>query len=293
VTKTKKTKRFLFYASVAIFIILSYVIILYAQGYKYSISQVKFLRTGAISLRMNVSARIFLDDKLDGSTSFFNNAYSIDRLLPGTYEISVQKNGFSSWEKTASVEEGFVVDFSAIILLPKEGEKKQKLFEEVALLFKNLAPIPVIQPKPSSSSRPKIKQSPSPSPSPTQESIQELYILDSKEGKLYDNTDGQFKEIANNVLGFRLSKNKNKIAWWNSNELWIVWLNDQNYQPFYKKNDKEMMTRFQIPIQNGAWFRDEDHVILELEQHDSRNRPYSIYRVIETDKRGGVNIVEL
>ncbi|OGM97540.1 MAG: hypothetical protein A2817_01995 [Candidatus Yanofskybacteria bacterium RIFCSPHIGHO2_01_FULL_39_8b] len=292
-TKTKKTKRFLFYASVAIFIILSYVIILYAQGYKYSISQVKFLRTGAISLRMNVSARIFLDDKLDGSTSFFNNAYSIDRLLPGTYEISVQKNGFSSWEKTASVEEGFVVDFSAIILLPKEGEKKQKLFEEVALLFKNLAPIPVIQPKPSSSSRPKIKQSPSPSPSPTQESIQELYILDSKEGKLYDNTDGQFKEIANNVLGFRLSKNKNKIAWWNSNELWIVWLNDQNYQPFYKKNDKEMMTRFQIPIQNGAWFRDEDHVILELEQHDSRNRPYSIYRVIETDKRGGVNIVEL
>ncbi|MBI2064568.1 MAG: hypothetical protein HYT62_00760 [Candidatus Yanofskybacteria bacterium] len=72
-----------------------------------------------------------------------------------------------------------------------------------------------------------------------------------------------------------------------------MWLNDTSYQPFYKKGDKELITRFLIPIQNGTWFRGEDHIILELEQKDPKGRQYSIYRIIEIDKRGGINIVEL
>src|SRR3989344_8384341 len=101
---TRKTKKWLFYSAVVVFLLLGYVVILYAQGYRYSLSEGKFQRTGAISLKVNTGAKIFLDDELQGDTSFFSSAYSIDRLLPGSYRLSVQKEGYSSWQKRATVE---------------------------------------------------------------------------------------------------------------------------------------------------------------------------------------------
>src|SRR3989344_3336271 len=250
---TRKTKKWLFYSAVAVFLLLSGIVILYAQGYKYSFSENKFLRTGAISLKVNRDAKIFLNDELQGNTSFFNSAYSIDRLLPEDYRLAVQEDGYSTWQKTATVEEGFVIDFPNVLILPEEGEEEQKLFEEVDLLFKEV----------------------------------ELSKISSK----------SMEEIPTDIIknsdGFRLSENENKLAWWKSNEFWVLWLTDQNYQPFHKKGDKELVTRFSTTIQNVIWFRGEDHLVLELERFDSKNRPYSIYQVIEIDKRGGVNIVEL
>lgn len=290
---TKRSKRILFYSAVAIFLLLSYVIILYAQGYKYSFSERKFSRTGAISLKTNTDADVLLDDKLDGGTSFFNNSYSIDRLLPGTYKLTVQKEDHSVWQKRVTVEEGLVVDFPEILLLPEEGEEEQKLFEEVRLLFESLEPIPTIKPSPSIKPRTAASPSISPSPQSTPEPTESGFVLDSRNKKLFRSIDQELVEIAENVDGFRLSENENKIAWWNKNEIWIMWLNDQNFQPFHKKGEKELVTRFLIPIQNATWFRGENHIILELEQKDSKGRLYSIYRIIEIDKRGGVNIIEL
>lgn len=250
---TKRTKRWLFYSAVMVFLLLSYVVVLYAQGYKYSLSEGRFLRTGAISLKVNTGARIYIDDQLQGDTSFFGSNYSIDRLLPGKYKVTVQKDNYASWQKITVVADGFVTDFPNILILPEEGEGEQKLFDEVNSIFKNLD----ISPMASLSTE----------------------IFSPEEIK--------------NMKGYRVSENNHKLAWWTENELWVAWLSDQNYQPFYKAGKKELITRFRIPIQNGAWFRDEDHLVLELEQKDSKNRPYSIFRIIETDKRGGVNIVEL
>src|SRR3989344_4547391 len=300
---TKRTKRYLFYSALAFFLLLSYVIILYAQGYKYNLSEFQFFRTGTVALKVNTDAKVFLNDELQGGTSFFNNSYSIDGLLPGTYEIMVQRDGYSQWKKTAIVEEGFVTDYSNILILPEQGEDEQNLFDEVALLFKELEPVPTVKitPSPSPSKNQTVTKnslkSPSPIPtslmSPTPDISDEPFLLDNKSGILYRNSDDQMEEIAKGVKGFRLSQNSNKITWWSSNELWVIWLNDQNYQPFYKRGDTELITRLQIPIQNGTWFRGEDHIILELEQTDSKGRPYSIYRIFEIDKRGGVNVIEL
>jgi len=274
---TTKTKRLLFYSAVAVFLLLSFLAILYAQGYKYSFSERKFQRTGVIALKVNTDAKIFLDNQIEGETSFFNNTFSVNRLLPGSYKLSVQKDSYSLWQKRVALEEGFIVDFSKILLLPEEGEEEKALFDEVGLLFKKLAPVPALK---TSSNR-------------TSELTEESFILDVKNKKLLQKIDQELKELATNVIGFKLSENKNKIAWWTSNELWVMWLNDTNYQPFYKKGDKELITRFLTPIQNATWFRDEDHIVLELEEIDSKGRSYSIYKVSEIDKRGGVNIIEL
>lgn len=292
---TKKTKRLFFYTAVAVFLILSYVVMLYAQGYKYSFSEGTFQRTGAISLKVNTGAKVFLDDEVQGDTSFFSSAYSIDRLLPGNYTLSIHKDGYSPWQKKVTVEGGFLVDFPEILILPEDGEEEQKLFDEVDELFKELEPVPTIK-LPILSPSEKQNRGSSISELSSKSSIEigtTPFILDVKTGKFYHNNNQQLEEVAVGVKGFRLSENENKIAWWTANEFWVMWLNDTSYQPFYKKGDKELITRFLIPIQNGAWFRGEDHFILELEQKDSRGRVYSIYRIVEIDKRGGVNIVEL
>lgn len=250
---TKRTKRILFYSAVAIFLALSYAAILYAQGYQYSFSEGKFQRTGAISLKVNTGAKIFIDDKLEGQTSFFSNSFSIDGLLPGAYRVSVQKNDHSAWQKNIVVSEGLVTDFPRIFLLPEEGDEEQKLFDEVGALFNETEP-PVL---------PSVSF--------------DIFKLKND----------------SRINGFRVSENKNKIAWWMASELWITWLNDQNYQPVRQRGDRELITRLSKPIQNAVWFRGEDHLAVEVEERDSRNRPYSAYMVIEVDRRDGVNIVEL
>ena len=131
---TKRFKRILFYSAVAVFLVLSYVIILYEQGYKYSVSDGKFYRTGAVYLKTNVSANVYLNDKLLGNTSFFNNSYRLEGLLPGRYAIRIQKDSYSTWEKSVIVEEGFVTEFSKVLLLSQDDKEIEKLDEEFGLL---------------------------------------------------------------------------------------------------------------------------------------------------------------
>jgi len=254
---TKATKRVLFYSAVAVFLVLSYVIILYAQGYKYSFSENRFFKTGAVYLRVNTDADVYVDDKLLGNTSFFGNSYRIEGLLPDKYTIRVQKDNYSTWQKLVTVDEGFVNEFSKILLISKDENDLEELDKEIALVF----PTPM----------PKI-----PSLSP----VVELFVI--KKGALVT-TDETPEKVADNVKGFALSKDKNKLTWWTANEVWVMWLNDAGYQPYHKKGDKELITRFSTQIKKAAWFRDEDHLIV-----DSNG-----YRILEIDTRGGINIVEV
>ena len=259
---TKMTKRALFYSAAAVFLISSYVIILYAQGYKYSFSENRFFRTGAVYLKINTSADVYVDDKLLGNTSFFNNSYRIEGLLPGRYVLRIQQNDYSIWEKSVTVDEGFVSEFSKIILLSKNEGGLEQLDKEIALIF------------PSSPPTGGSTQAPS------TVSASQLFVL--KKGILLTSAE-EPEKIAENVKGFALSKDNNKLAWWTANEIWVMWLNDASYQPYHKNGDKELITRFSTQIKKAAWFRDEDHLVV-----DSNG-----YKMLEIDTRGGINIVEI
>jgi len=247
---TRRSRRILFYSAIAVFLVLSYVVILYAQGYKYSFSENKFFETGAIYLKVNTEADVYLDDKLLGNTSFFGNSYRIEGLLPDKYEIKVQKDGFSSWQKSATVDEGFVSEFSKIFLISQDAKGQEELAEEITLIFS------------------------------VRSSASEPFAV--KKGVL-STSDKTPEKIATNVKGFAVSKDRNKLAWWTANEVWVMWLNDSNYQPYHKKGDKELITRFSTQIKKVAWFRDEDHLII-----DSNG-----YKILEIDTRGGINITEV
>lgn len=255
---TKMTKQVLFYSAVAIFFISNYVIILYAQGYKYSFLENRFFRTGAVYLKTNTSADIYVDDKLLGNTSFFNNSYRLEGLLPGRYSIRIQQDDYSIWQKSVTIDEGFVSEFSKILLLSQSDEGLEELYKEISLIFPS--PVPALSSLTASASQP--------------------FIL--KKGTLLTYAD-EPEKIAENVKGFTLSKDKNKLAWWTANEIWVMWLNDAGYQPYHKKGDKELITRFSTQIKKAAWFRDEDHLIVDS----------SGYNVLEIDIRGGINIVKI
>ncbi len=271
---TKRTKRLLFYSAVVIFAIASYVVILYAQGYKYSFTEAKFFRTGAIFVKANEGADVYMNNKFLNSTSFFGSSYTIRGLLPGQYTIRLQKNNFSSWQKKVPVEEGLVSDYSKIMLLPESGDAKDGLKTEINnLLYPAMKPI--LTPLPRSS-----PQS-SPAKTPVPVSTAPFYL---KNGVLFKNMDnGETERLAYLVIGFSLSPDGKKIAWWNSNELWVMWLSDTDYQPYHKAGDKDLITRFSVKIKNAAWFRDSDHIVVDSDG----------YKVVEIDKRGGLNIVEI
>lgn len=273
---TKATKRWIFYSAVVIFALSSYVIILYAQGYKYSFSEAKFFRTGSIFVKTNEDAKVYLNDKFLNSTSYFGNSYTISGLLPGQYKVRLQRDNFSSWQKRIVVEEGLVNDYSRILLFPESGEEKDKLKTEIKDL---LYPTIKLTPMPTSSA--KLTPKPSLTPSPVGESSDPFYL---KKGVLFKNMEnGETERLAYSVLGFVISPEGKKIVWWNANELWVMWLSDTDYQPYHKAGDKDLVNKFSVKIKNTAWFRDSDHVVV-----DSNG-----YKIIEIDKRGGLNIVEV
>lgn len=279
---TKTTKRWLFYSAVVIFALSSYIIILYAQGYKYSFSEAKFFRTGSIFVKINEDAEVYLNNKFLNSTSFFGSSYTISGLLPGQYSVRLQRENFSSWQKKIPVEEGLVSDYSRILLLPTSGDKVVALKKEITdLLYPTPKPTPPPAGGPSPSVKPIPKPSKTPTPSPKPIPIEPFFI---KTGVLFKTLDnGETERLAYSVIGFSISSDSKKLTWWNDSELWVMWLSDADYQPYRKAGDKDLITKFSSKIKKADWFRDGDHVVV-----DSAG-----YKITEIDKRGGLNIIEI
>lgn len=276
---TKRTKRLLFYSAVVVFALLSYVIILYAQGYKYSFSEAKFFRTGSIFVKANEDAKVYIGDKFLSSTSFFGNSYTINGLLPGEYTVILQRDNFTSWQKKISVEEGLVREFSKILLLPSDETSKQELKKEIQLLL-----YPPVESSPTVSSAPSKTPKPTSTLTPTPVTTQNSEPFYIKSFVLYRTINSKPVPISSGVAGFDISPDGQKIVWWNTNnEVWVIWLSDINYPPYKKTGDKEFILRFPETIKNAAFFRGNDYIVVDS----------SGYKVIEIDKHGGLNLIEI
>lgn len=282
---TKGTRRALFYFAVIVFIGASYVAILYAQGYKYSAQEHRFIRTGAISLNANADAKVFVDDELSGTTSFLTNRFSVDGLLPGQYAIRLQRDNYSSWQKVPTVQEGFVTDFPKVLILPLDDESLAKLASEAAEIFAS-KPTPTPTPKATPTPKPSVNPTATPSPTPIEPFVLKNKVLTwQPDGLTGGEQGGEPQELAKNVAGFMVSESNKKMAWWTfNNELYVMWLADTDYQPVKKKGDRELITRFATSINDIAWFRGDDQVILSFKTG---------YRIVEIDTRGGVNIIKI
>lgn len=281
----RKTRRLLFLIATIFFLLGSYVAVLYAQGYKYSFSEKRFFRTGAISVRTNTDAKVFINDKLVGNTSFLRDAFSKGGLLPGQYRVRLQSDDFSPWQKVVDVQEGLVTDFPHIILVPQSETELPKIIAEIDQLMTDPAAITYPTPKPTVTKTPTPSVKPTPTPKPTATPSQLTFgPLAFRSGKLLRQIGDSYVQLGTNVTGFALSSSGNKVLFWTSfNDLWVVYLSDTNYQPLHKDGDIVKITHFTSPITKAVWFRDEDHIAVDAHG----------YKIIEIDTRGGVNIVKI
>jgi len=119
----KITKRIFLVLSVFLFFVITPLVIYYSQGYRFDLKQKKIVETGGLFIHAEPKgAQIFINGKEKKKTSFFFGSALIENLMPGTYEIKVQKYGFRPWKKTLDIKEKIVTSAKNIQLLPETLE---------------------------------------------------------------------------------------------------------------------------------------------------------------------------
>ncbi len=284
---TRSARRLIFLIATIIFLAAGYFAILYAQGYRYDFVQAKFSRTGAVSLHVNTQADVYVNGVRKDNTSFITNSGSVSGLLPGTYTVSIQKDGYSKWQKKVTIQAGFVQDFSHVLILPTIGEDHDNVVKEIMGLLYTPTPTPLPSPKATVSPTRTPKPTPTPSPSitPTPDVSGPYYI---ENNTLYVNSEDGPVSIASNVSEVFRSGDGQKLMWATGSQIWLYWLADQNEQPFHKANDILVLAKLNQSIHTLAWFRDSSHVVANIGTAEA-----PVIKVIELDTRGGQNIISL
>lgn len=107
-------RRLIFYLLTLLFLIVAPLTIVYTAGYRYSTKQRRLVKTGALSVRTAPDdATIILNGKLykDRTPTLIAN------LLPGLYDIALEREGYHSWRKTLPVESEGTMFASPVMLL--------------------------------------------------------------------------------------------------------------------------------------------------------------------------------
>ncbi len=276
------TRRGFFFISLLIFIILSWLTVFYALGYKYDFVQNQFLKTGSFEISANIDAQIYINDELAGATSFLGKSFSKSRLLPRTYTVRVQNDKYQPWQKLVDVEAGIFSDFPRVVLVPQDPTEDtiassslkggitliQFDSEQGTVAVSNGLQVETISLGNGQrvSLRPFIRLTPKPAPS------------------LAANLLGATLPVGNSETDFLQSPDGDKGVWFNNREVWVKWLKDTNYQPARKAGNTELVARFPQKITDVQWYKDSDHLIASVG---------GLLEFIEIDNRGGVNIAAI
>ena len=264
----KRTRRILFYFSVLMFVLVGWLVLLFALGYKYDFVQNKFFKTGSFEIKTNASAQVYINDELAGSTSFLGDSYSKGRLLPRTYNIRVDSEGYQSWRKLIKIEAGFLSSFPKVVLMPQN-------FDEELVASSSLANI---------INREFDKE-------------HSLAIVGNRQKTETINLKNGEKEILKQspipvtsvgpkitTPNYIISPDENKNLWFTDHEIWIKWIKDSRYQPYMLAGDEELVTRFSQKISDAQWYKDSEHLIVNAG---------GVLEFVEIDGRDGINIFDI
>lgn len=98
---TKRTRKLVFLVFFVGFFVTAPLVVLYTAGYRYNFGTGEIVQTGVLSLSSTPrGASIVLDDEtLRASTPAL-----LKNVLPGDHTVRIEKAGYSSWEKTLTVQ---------------------------------------------------------------------------------------------------------------------------------------------------------------------------------------------
>ncbi|MFH1866705.1 MAG: PEGA domain-containing protein [Patescibacteria group bacterium] len=112
-----KYRRFIYLSFIVLFIIAAILLLLFAQGYSYNHLKGRVERTGALEvLSKPKGANIIVDSKpLPNTTPF-----TISRLSPDLYNITIELEGYQRWNKKIAVKGGRASSTNEVKLWPSE-----------------------------------------------------------------------------------------------------------------------------------------------------------------------------
>ena len=122
---TKRQRTFLFFTFLSLFLVSTPLLLLYYAGYRFDFKQKIVTQTGGIYLKVHpksVSLSLNLQDTKN--TDWLFGTALIDNLLPQSYRVLAEKEGYIPWEKTLEVQKTKVTEAKNILLLPKHIQTK-------------------------------------------------------------------------------------------------------------------------------------------------------------------------
>jgi hypothetical protein len=96
-----KTRLGILIGFVVVFLVSAPITILYTSGYRWNWKKQRIEKIGVMFLRSKPNDATVM---IDGETTSFHTPARITNLLPGTYDVRVNKVGFSAWEKHLTVQ---------------------------------------------------------------------------------------------------------------------------------------------------------------------------------------------
>lgn len=110
-------RKILFFLFVTLFFVSAPLLVLYTAGYRYNVFNGQFVRTGVLSVSTTPrSANISLDGKQIKQTS----PYVIKQLVPGTYDVTLSREGYHDWNGEVEVTSGTTTLLQHILLFRNE-----------------------------------------------------------------------------------------------------------------------------------------------------------------------------
>ena len=127
---SKQARTILFYLLVVIFIIVTPMVLLYSEGYRFDFETNKIIETGGFYIKTNPEeVTISINNKIKKTTSNFSRNVLIQDLTPKTYNIKISKTGYFTWEKNLEIIEKKVSELD--ITLFKESYEKKLINENL------------------------------------------------------------------------------------------------------------------------------------------------------------------
>jgi hypothetical protein len=290
---SRRFRRFLFYSAVAIFILVTPPVVLYAFGYSFDFQKWHVVAAGGLYLKSTPSAaQITLDGENAGLTTRL-----ITRLLPRNYNVIVTKDGYFAWQKKMEVRPQLVTEARNIFLFPiqvsselvaqnatttvsnflrTDSEKQNQnqaqliasstagwLLNNDQIFYISEINFNLYQQSLNGSNNQQLSQEPLPASHYqilTNNGAHFLILSDT--GSLYylDRTDGVFQPIAQEVKDAELATDNKKILYWSDNEIWVYFLDEILIQPYRQAGEKELITRYAQKISQAIFYPNNEYI---------------------------------
>jgi len=96
-------RRLVFYLLLTLFLIIAPLLLAYTAGYRWSQKQNRIVKTGAMLITSHPEGAAIL---VNGEITGRRTPFLLMKLLPGSYEITLEKENYHRWEKNLLVESG-------------------------------------------------------------------------------------------------------------------------------------------------------------------------------------------